>query len=133
MTPLILSKLDEAHLRTLGAVRYIVNRIPDDVRNKSGKAVTLSCHHVARVVASKLPELACVDGNVLRGYTHSWLLTQDQRFIIDAYPWVAYPGPLLLDYTGLSPWRQIYNPGIIIHTASSSFAEEMECILRACV
>lgn len=63
----------------------------------------VSCHMITRAIATLYPQLTVEDGDFLRGYSHSWLITGKGN-IIDPYPWAMVGGPVMLTTDGLSPW-----------------------------
>jgi hypothetical protein len=90
------------HLTALRRVREIVAGLPDG----------LTCHDVCRAVADEMPELHAVRGwFARRGIGHSWLRFREGEAIIDAYPWAAGSGPILITLVGLlNPWKPLYIP-----------------------
>ena len=74
-----------------------------------------TCHGITRGVRPLLlNNWEVMDGWFLRqGTEHSWLyLNHDQKgrkkFIIDVYPYACMGGPILLDMSLGSPWRDAY-------------------------
>lgn len=67
----------------------------------------LTCHEVCERIASEIPGLKAVRGK-FNYYDHSWLVIEDSRAIIDAYPWACGSGPILIDCQTGSPWATLY-------------------------
>lgn len=124
MTPFYDAQLSEENRRLFNEVRRLVTALPDlDLGTTppgslsrelygSGRVV-LSCHMLARALA-KVLKLKCVDGHYAKAYAHSWLLTPDGDWIIDAYPVGMIGGPVLVqrryNYRG-GPGNLLYVPG----------------------
>ena len=98
-----------------GRLSRALARFPDDLdlgTNDDGEKIIVSCHMLARAVATivKQPRMAVVDGLFGTGY-HSWLLFEDYvDWLLDVYPIAVWPGPLLVSWR-FSVWRKAYLPG----------------------
>lgn len=103
MKPYAETELSAGEQVLLAEVRTIVAAMPEDV----GGEEELSCHLLAHGIGRAF-ELKVVDGEILRGYDHSWIMTPEGN-ILDTYPVYTASGPIILLMKGLSPWKQIYH------------------------
>jgi hypothetical protein len=74
-----------------------------------------SCHGITRTIQRylKLSWIVYDGWFIDKGFEHSWLyLSYDpkgsKRFVMDPYPFAAVHGPLLVDFSVMSPWRNAY-------------------------
>ena len=111
MTPYVSRFVSEDNLKLFYAIKKVINDLPDvDLgSDNSGKSIVLSCHMLARAVA-KVWNLQYEDG-LFSGFSHSWVKTPDEKFVIDCYPVGIIGGPILVDASNfLSPANFLYNP-----------------------
>lgn len=66
----------------------------------------LTCHAVCEEVANKVGGLVWMRGK-FNGWDHSWLEVDEERVVIDAYPWASSGPFMILTVTG-SPWATLY-------------------------
>lgn len=115
MTPYIARCISFQNKELFVKIQFIVRHLPDlDLGiDEKGREVLLSCHMIARAIG-KVLGLQYVDGVFCQNYAHSWLLSPDQKCIIDCYPVGMLGGPLLINAQGLwyqaSPGRKLYRP-----------------------
>ncbi len=101
MTPYIATKIPTEYFQLWRRLDHVIARLPDlDLgRDQQGEPIVLSCHMLARALGRTF-KLKVVDGEFGRGFSHSWLMTGDQRWVIDPYPVGTMGGPLIVDATG---------------------------------
>lgn len=100
MTPYVLQVGDvtEQHLCDYHECITFIESYPDDY----------TCHEVCEFLEKYLGDWTWVKGK-FNGFDHSWLRHKTDDVILDAYPWCAASGPVLI-YTGctLNPWKNLY-------------------------
>jgi len=109
MTPYIKTTIPDDVLCLFEAIGGAVRNVPDiDLgKNSCGEQIILDCHMIARAIG-RIFGLRVVDGHYAH-CSHSWLETIDRRWVIDPYPVMTFPGPLLLDArNGILPGRTLY-------------------------
>jgi hypothetical protein len=96
MTPFCKSLVSDETLALFTEIRRTVIAIPDlDLGvNEDGERIELSCHMLARAVAS-VWKVKCVDGYYYPCLQHSWN-TMPGRIVIDAYPVYRVEGPSMM-------------------------------------
>jgi hypothetical protein len=113
MTPIYANFLTPAQAALFTEIRRLVTALPDlDLGvDAKGEPILLSCHLLARALGQVLG-LRHVDGKYHVGYNHSWLVTDDDLWIIDVYPIGALGGPIMVDrgHTLTSIGRHLYTP-----------------------
>lgn len=94
----------------LDKAREVFAKLPD----VDEYADYLSCHIVARVIASTDPEEFLVVDGLCGIVNHSWLVLQKHPgWVIDALPVGQVGGPVLLDVRHPSPWQKLYQRKVI--------------------
>ena len=112
MTPDTARFAPTAHLQMLGKISHAVSLLPDlDLGKYGDKKIVISCHMLARAIGAVFG-LKVVDGNYVRSFAHSWLVSDDRRWVFDVYPVGVTTGPTLVDATFcLAPGQLLYKEG----------------------
>jgi len=118
MTPYVATKIPTQHLQLWRRLDHVIARLPDlDLGlDQKGEPIALSCHMLARAIG-RVFRLKVVDGEFVRGFAHSWLLTNDKRWIVDPYPVGIIGGPLIVDATGA------HMPGAVLYKKRSKICK----------
>lgn len=114
MTPYAQTKLSAENLKLFHRVTDVVHDLPDldlGTVGEESKPVLMSCHILARAIGGYF-DLKIVDGEFIVGFSHSWLLTPDGRWVLDVYPCGMVGGPLIVDASAKHlPGQILYKPG----------------------
>jgi hypothetical protein len=114
MTPYAQTKLSQENHQIFRKVEAVVHNLPDIDLGTFGekkKPVLMSCHILARAVGGCFG-LKVVDGEYIVGFSHSWLLTPDGRWVIDVYPCATVGGPIIVDASAaFLPGKILYKEG----------------------
>ncbi len=121
MKPYVYPFLPKEDLELFNKIERIIQEMPDiDLgKDENGDDVLVSCHMIAKVLATifhvRYKEGFFVD----KGHTHSWLVTKSGN-IIDAYPWAMLGGPIIMKKGFMIPWLQLYREAPLprIHNAT---------------
>lgn len=107
MTPHVYSLVPKEDQQLLERIRKMVQQIPDDLKDRNGEKIELSCHLLARAIANQF-KLNWKDGYfVLPSHRHSWVVTPNGN-IIDVYPIGIINGPLLADMNNCFALQSLY-------------------------
>ena len=123
MEPYALEIIAPADLSLFYKIREVVTKMPEvdlgtrsdrKVRGIGNGKVYVSCHMLTRALAVCFP-VKVKDGHFHGLWEHSWLVTENERTIIDPYPVAVVGGPILLDISCLSPWMKegVYEEGVL--------------------
>lgn len=107
-------------------IKWVMSAFPDCQLPSRGE---LSCHLIARALATVFP-VEFEDGYFgSRGWRHSWLVTPNE-WVIDAYPVATIGGPILVDVGWNSPWKKLYLPSKLEGLDAPAFEKDRDFVIR---
>ena len=132
MKPYAFSRVNEKDQKMFSQIKKIISRMPEvDLKlDNSGQKRLVSCHTLARAIATFFP-MKVHDGYFFKSaYHHSWLTTKS--CLIDVYPIAVIGGPILIDSTCFTPWSSQYvDQDIAINAQDERFLDDVKKIVAA--
>lgn len=118
-------------------LKEMLNKLPEINlgKDKKGVQIVLSCHILCRAIARVVKDVSVVDGTYGLRWSHSWLVTKDRQWVIDAYPPGMMDAPILIDASfALAPGKILYKEEPVrakkINFTAKSFKRAVTMVAR---